>query len=104
MDVSGKNNPFYGKHHTDKNKKKHSERMMGEKNPNFNKKISEETKIKMRKPKSNTDKMKNKIYINNGLLNKKINKDEPIPEGWSKGRLSYKPSQSGSESNLSCFP
>jgi len=30
--VSGKNNPFYGKHHTDKNKKKHSERMKGNKN------------------------------------------------------------------------
>jgi hypothetical protein len=30
--VSGKNNPFYGKHHSDKNKKKHSERMKGNKN------------------------------------------------------------------------
>lgn len=41
------NNPMFGKSHTEEVKKKHSERMRGAKNPNYNKKISEETKQRM---------------------------------------------------------
>jgi group I intron endonuclease len=41
------NNPMFGKTHSEKIKKKHSERMSGEKNPNYNKKFSKETKEKM---------------------------------------------------------
>ena len=33
----GENNPMYGKHHTEEWKKKHSERMKGEGNPNYGK-------------------------------------------------------------------
>ena len=42
-----KNNPMFGKTHTEEVKKKHSERMSGSKNPNYNKQFTEETKTKM---------------------------------------------------------
>ena len=47
MDVSGKNNPMWQKHHSDEFKIKQSNRMMGENNPMFGKKHSEETKNKL---------------------------------------------------------
>lgn len=34
----------------------------------------------------NTPQHKNTTYINNGIISKRISKDEPIPEGWEKGR------------------
>lgn len=46
-DVSGCNNPMFGKTHTEKVKNDHSKRMTGENNPNYNKKFSEDTKMKM---------------------------------------------------------
>lgn len=51
-DVSGMNNPMYGKHHTDDTKKAMSQKSnnSGENNPMFGKKHSTETKVKMGKP------------------------------------------------------
>jgi hypothetical protein len=45
--VGGKNNPMYGKKHTEEVKRAHSQRMAGENNPNWQKRFSEETKKKM---------------------------------------------------------
>lgn len=42
-----KNNPMYGKKHTDEVKKEHSFRMLGVKNPNYGKQFTQETKEKM---------------------------------------------------------
>lgn len=53
-DMSGENNPMYGKHHTDEVKTAQSERMKGENNPNYGKppankgkKASPETRAKL---------------------------------------------------------
>ena len=61
-----------------------------ETNPgNFtNKKHTEETKQKMRKPKNQGDKNSQfgTMWITNGQENKKIKKDDQIPMGWCAGR------------------
>ena len=33
---------------------------------------------------------KGTIYINNGVTSKRIGKDEPIPEGWTRGRIKFR--------------
>lgn len=58
-DISGKNNPMYGRKHSD------------------------ETKEKIRKKAKNRPK---RIWINNGISEKLIPIDKPIPEGYDKGR------------------
>ena len=57
------------------------------------KKVSEETKQKLRKPKkdghqqgSNNNQF-GTMWITNGLENKKIKKEDTIPDGWNKGRI-----------------
>jgi predicted transcriptional regulator len=47
--VDGEYNHFYGKHHTEKTKQEHSERMSGENNPNYGKSMSDEQKAKISK-------------------------------------------------------
>ena len=48
---------------------------------------------KLRDKLGNNDKFKysctNTIFINNGIINKRINKNLPIPEGWNRGRIKY---------------
>ena len=62
--------------------------LLGGKNPFTGKTHSEETKGKMR----NSDRTGNKNsqfgtrWINNGIENKKIKKEDQIPDGWSLGR------------------
>lgn len=60
------NNPMYGKKHEESVKQEHSKRMMGDKNPNFNKKFSEETKLKMSLARKTYWKLKKKEGIVNG--------------------------------------
>ena len=43
----GKNNPFYGKHHSEETKRMLSENKKGALNPNYGKSMSEEQKIKI---------------------------------------------------------
>lgn len=86
--MAGSNNPFYNKHHSEETKATQSEIMKGkfsgDKNPRFGKcgdlnpnfgKRGEETS------------MYGKLRINNGIENSLIDKNEDIPEGWSKGML-----------------
>ena len=66
------NKNMLGKHHTEETKRKLSEVM---------KNISEETKRKM------SESLKGKIWINNGVISKRVQFNEDIPEGFSRGRL-----------------
>jgi len=52
---------------------------LGEKNPNYGKKTSEETKQKMALASSN------RIWLTNGIINSRVKIDKPIQEGWYKG-------------------
>ena len=95
---------FKGKHHSLESKKKLSEINKGEKHPFFGKHHTEESKKKMReaakgktlsedhkKKLSEANKIRNKdrIWINNGIVNKFV-KCEDIPEGFVKGMLKRK--------------
>ena len=61
-----------GKHHSEETKLKMSE---------AKKNMSEETKLKI------SEKLKVKIWINNGVISKRVQFNEDIPEGFSRGRL-----------------
>lgn len=74
----GENNPMFGVHR------------FGEENPFFGKIHTEETKRKMSNKRkmyyeNNENNTKNSIWINNGIFNKRLSKDEIIPEGYSEG-------------------
>ena len=47
LHMKGKNNPFFGKHHSDETRKKMSEALKGENNPLFGKHFSEEHRRKL---------------------------------------------------------
>jgi hypothetical protein len=98
----GENNHFYGRTHSEESKLK--QRLVklgkcdGEKNPFYRKSHTEETKKKIsliHKGKQITKEqkekcsifMKNTILINNGEKSVRHQKDQPIPEGWIRGRL-----------------
>jgi hypothetical protein len=70
----GENSPFYGRTHTEEAKKKISLTHKG-------KKLSKEQVESIR------ENMKDTIFINDGSGCKRIKKDQPIPEGWVRGRL-----------------
>ena len=78
---SGEKNGMYGKHHSEESKKKMSEAAKG-------KTLSEETKRKIGE--ASKGKNKDRIWINNGILNKFVKIDEDIPEGFVKGMLKRK--------------
>lgn len=101
----GENNHFYGKKHKEESKQKQrvlmTGRYDGEKNPFFNRTHTEEIKKKIgliHKGKKITKEhrercsaaMKNSIWINNGIKASRHQKDQPIPEGWTRGRLPRK--------------
>ena len=67
---AGKKNPFYGKKHSEETRKRISAIHKG-------RKITEKEK----------EKRLNKIFINNGEKSTLIKKDQPIPEGWVRGRI-----------------
>jgi group I intron endonuclease len=89
---------FKGKTHTDETKKKMSKKLKGKLNPMYGKPSSfkgkthtDETKKKISEKNSISQSKENNsqygtMWITNGIENKKIKKDEPIPEGWNKGR------------------
>ncbi len=98
----GKNNHFYGKKHKEESKEK--QRLVklgmydGEKNPFYGKTHSEEAKRKMsaihkgkklskEQIESMRENMKDTIFINDGSVCKRIKRDQPIPEGWVRGRI-----------------
>jgi hypothetical protein len=73
------------------------EKYKREKHPSYGKNLTEEHKrkiSKIHKGKKITDeereKRSNKIWINNGIKSTRHKKDQPIPEGWVKGRLKMK--------------
>lgn len=108
--LKGENHPFYGSHRsqetkerislanksawTEDKKKEFSERRKGQGNPCYGKSLtrsstSEETREKM------SLSGKDKIWINNGVISTKISQDQQVPEGWMRGRLSFKRSSNG---------
>jgi len=98
----GENNHFYGKKHTEESKQKQREKMIGkysgENSPFYGKTHTEEARKKIslthkgkKITKENREKcsiaMKNTILINNGEKSVRHQKDQPIPEGWERGRV-----------------
>lgn len=110
----GKNNPhteewkkrhseiMKGRKHTEETKTKISNSQKGKKNHMFGKHLSEETKKKLslafsgeNNPMYGVSISGEKhhfygsrfIWINNGVINKRGKIDEPIPEGWTKGKI-----------------
>ena len=70
--LSGKNNPFYGKKHTDKTIKSNIQKNSGKNHPNFGKKSSEETREKLRVAKLNwLDKSGGRNVHNGKFFNRK---------------------------------
>lgn len=69
----GDKNPFFGRNHTDEQKKKWSEEKSGENHPFFNKHHSDETK-KLMSEKHKGEKSSSWINISNGELVKEIKK------------------------------
>lgn len=63
LEVMGKNNPMYGKHHTEESKRKISESVTGMKNPNYGKHFTDEHKAKISE--SNKGKHNNQFGTNN---------------------------------------
>jgi len=94
---------IHGKEKAEKLKKERSESMKreriktpldGTRNPNYGNKWSEEQKIKFSEQRQNENHpCYGLIWINNGKISKKIKKEDSIPNGWHKGRItkdSYK--------------
>ena len=73
---------------SEETKKKMRKANIGENNPMYGKHHSEETKRKMRE--SSKGKNKDRIWINNGMINKFVKIEEGIPEGFVRGRLKWK--------------
>lgn len=117
--LKGPGHPMYGKHHSDDTKSKISEtlqsvwtedkkeefsqRRTGKGNPCYGKKLnrrqySEEEKLGLSRKLSESG--KNKIWINNGEVSTKISKGQEIPDGWTKGRLSFNRSSNGQEGKM----
>ena len=84
----GERHPLYGKHHTEDVKRKMSEahkgKNAGEKHYLYGKHISTETKRKI------SDSSKDRIWINNGVVNKFVKINSEIPEGFVRGMLKRK--------------
>jgi hypothetical protein len=100
----GENNPFYGKKHTEETKEKIRLSAIGryckEDHPFYGKTHSEEARKKIsltHKGKTISEEhklkasiaMKNTIWINDGEKTTRHHKDQPIPEGWVKGRGNF---------------
>lgn len=92
----GENNVMFGKHHSEETKQKMSEAHKnmseatkrkisaankGENNPFYGKHHSSETKRKI------SEASKDRIWINNAIVNKLVKIDSDIPEGFVRGRL-----------------
>lgn len=103
-DVSGENNGFYGKHHTEDHKKRVSEKLKGNKNPSYGKRwINKDGIQKYVKEEQVSDFLSEgwklgalmsgkafkckRIWITNGSQNKYIKEEElEIPDGWRIGK------------------
>lgn len=92
-DVSGENNPNFGKHLSNEIKNKLSEyakQQIGNKNPFYGKHHSEESLKKMRKPKSTTKNMseaaKHRLAVYTNGIEYKIFKAHEQPIGWKRAR------------------
>lgn len=94
----GEKNPNYG-HKWSADKKEEMSRIMigrydGEKNPNYGKRWTEKMKKnlsgKLRKFYDNggVNAMSGRKRITNGIINKTISSDEPLPNGWRYGMIS----------------
>ena len=73
-----------GKSRSEETKRKISEGIKGERNGMFGKHHSEDVKNKI------SDSSKDRIWINNGMINKFVKIEEDIPEGFIRGRLKWK--------------
>ena len=103
--VFGANNPMYGKSPTTENRKKQSIKMSGKNNPQYG--ITRSKQHRERLSKSNSGKNNgnknyfygksgqnaynyDKIWINNGSINRYHPSNIEIPDGWYRGMISRK--------------
>lgn len=84
MSLSGKNNPFYGKHHSEETRKKISEKQKGTKHHLYGKKRSSETRKKISNALIGNKSTTGYHWYNNGI--KTVYTFE-CPDGFVKGRL-----------------
>ena len=78
--ISGENHPLYGKHHSEETKQKMSAAKKG-------RHFSDEHKEKLSNShKGKTSNVKDRIWVNNGVIAKRVKCDE-IPTGFIRGRL-----------------
>lgn len=91
--LSGENNPNYGNHWSEEQRRKQSERMLGRyegnNNPNYGRKWSDDKRSKAservkRGYENGTyiNPMSGKVRITNGIINTIIPKGDPLPEGF----------------------
>jgi hypothetical protein len=65
--------------------------LIGKNNPNWNNTWSDKRKLEFSlKISGDKSHNKNKVWINNGIINNKIHKNEQIPIGWIYGKLNLK--------------
>ena len=104
--LKGENHPFYGKKHSPETRAKLSAVMKGENNPMYGKKPSPETIAKIsaaKKDKKHSPETRAKLsaahigdrnsqygtmWITNDVQNKKVKKNDTIPDRWYRGRSS----------------
>ena len=96
--IHGKKSAWCGKHHSEETKQKMSEtRKWRTLSEEWKRKLSEAQKgkhhsqeIKRKMSEAAKGRNKDTIWINNGIVNKRIQLDESIPEGFVRGRLKNK--------------
>ena len=91
----GEKNPMWGRKHSEETRRKMSEAQSGEKHNGYGKHLKKETRDKISKSRIKYVGEKHPLYgttftwINNGKENKRFHGNE-IPNGWIKGKIQYK--------------
>ena len=87
--MTGDKNPFFGHHHTEEVKRKQSEVMKEYYRTHDNPWKGKHREITEEQKKKQSESMKSKIWITNGVDNKRVNVNEVIPDGWKRGKTNH---------------